>query len=293
VKGIILAGGAGTRLHPITRSVSKQLLPVYDKPMIYYPLSTLMLAGIRDVLIITTPHDQDQFVRLLGDGSDLGLDISYAVQPEPNGLAEAFIIGADHVGTDTAALVLGDNIFYGHGLGIQLLSAAEIQDGCVLFGYQVRDPERYGVAEAADDGTLLSIEEKPTQPKSDLAVTGLYFYDNEAVEIAKSLQPSARGELEITDLNNVYVKNGKAKLVDLGRGTAWLDTGTHDSMLEAGLFVQVLEHRQGVRIACVEEIALRQGFIGPDQAYRLGEALAKSGYGQYIMDVARSFSPDA
>jgi glucose-1-phosphate thymidylyltransferase len=293
LKGIILAGGAGTRLHPITRSVSKQLLPVYDKPMIYYPLSTLMLAGIRDVLIITTPHDQDQFVRLLGDGSDLGLDISYAVQPEPNGLAEAFIIGAGHVGTDTAALVLGDNIFYGHGLGTQLLSAAEIQDGCVLFGYQVRDPERYGVAEAADDGTLLSIEEKPTHPKSNLAVTGLYFYDNEVVEIAKSLQPSARGELEITDLNNVYVKNGKAKLVDLGRGTAWLDTGTHDSMLEAGLFVQVLEHRQGVRIACVEEIALRQGFIGADQAYRLGEALAKSGYGQYVMDVARSFSPDA
>jgi len=292
LKGIILAGGAGTRLHPITRSVSKQLLPVYDKPMIYYPLSTLMLAGIRDVLIITTPHDQGQFVRLLGDGSDLGLDISYAVQPEPNGLAEAFIIGADHVGADTAALVLGDNIFYGHGLGTQLLAAAEIQDGCVLFGYQVRDPERYGVAEAADDGTLLSIEEKPTHPKSNLAVTGLYFYDNEVVEIAKSLQPSARGELEITDLNNVYVKNGKARLVDLGRGTAWLDTGTHDSMLEAGLFVQVLEHRQGVRIACVEEIALRQGFIGADQAYRLGEALAKSGYGQYVMDVARSFNPD-
>jgi glucose-1-phosphate thymidylyltransferase len=292
LKGIILAGGAGTRLHPITRSVSKQLLPVYDKPMIYYPLSTLMLSGIRDVLIITTPHDQEQFVRLLGDGSDLGLDISYAVQPEPNGLAEAFIIGADHVGADTAALVLGDNIFYGHGLGTQLLAAAEIQDGCVLFGYQVRDPERYGVAEAADDGTLLSIEEKPTNPKSNLAVTGLYFYDNEVVEIAKSLQPSARGELEITDLNNVYVKNGKAKLVDLGRGTAWLDTGTHDSMLEAGLFVQVLEHRQGVRIACVEEIALRQGFIGADQAYRLGEALAKSGYGQYVMDVAQSFTPD-
>jgi len=293
LKGIILAGGAGTRLHPITRSVSKQLLPVYDKPMIYYPLSTLMLAGIRDVLIITTPHDQEQFVRLLGDGSDLGLDISYAVQPEPNGLAEAFIIGADHVGADTAALVLGDNIFYGHGLGTQLLAAAEIQDGCVLFGYQVRDPERYGVAEAADDGTLLSIEEKPTHPKSNLAVTGLYFYDNEVVEIARSLQPSARGELEITDLNNVYVKNGKAKLVDLGRGTAWLDTGTHDSMLEAGQFVQVLEHRQGVRIACVEEIALRQGFIGADQAYRLGEAQAKSGYGHYVMEVARTFSPDA
>jgi glucose-1-phosphate thymidylyltransferase len=290
VKGIILAGGAGTRLHPITRAVSKQLLPVYDKPMIYYPLSTLMLAGIRDVLVITTPHEQDQFVRLLGDGSALGLDISYAVQPEPNGLAEAFIIGADHVGSDTSALVLGDNIFYGHGLGGQLTKAAYLQDGCVLFGYRVRDPERYGVAEAADDGTLISIEEKPTNPKSNLAVTGLYFYDNEVVEIAKALQPSSRGELEITDLNNTYVKNGTARLVDLGRGTAWLDTGTHDSMLEAGQFVQVLEHRQGVRIACVEEIALRQGFIDAAQAYRLGEALAKSPYGQYVMDVASSFN---
>jgi len=288
VKGIILAGGAGTRLHPITRAVSKQLLPVYNKPMIYYPLSTLMLAGIRDILIITTPHEQAQFVRLLGDGNELGIHISYAVQPEPNGLAEAFIIGADHVGSDNAALVLGDNIFYGHGLGGQLTEAADLQDGCVLFGYQVRDPERYGVAEASDDGTLLSIDEKPANPKSNLAVTGLYFYDNEVVEIAKSLQPSPRGELEITDLNNVYVKNGKARLVDLGRGTAWLDTGTHDSMLEAGQFVQVLEHRQGVRIVCIEEIALRQGFIDADQAYKLGEALAKSGYGQYVMDVARS-----
>jgi len=214
------------------------------------------------------------------------------VQPEPNGLAEAFIIGADHVGSDTAALVLGDNIFYGHGLGGQLTEAADLQDGCVLFGYQVRDPERYGVAEASDDGRLLSIEEKPVHPKSNLAVTGLYFYDNEVIEIANSLQPSARGELEITDLNNVYVKNGKAKLVDLGRGTAWLDTGTHDSMLEAGQFVQVLEHRQGVRIACVEEIALRQGFIDADQAHKLGAALAKSGYGQYVMDVARGFVAD-
>jgi len=292
LKGIILAGGAGTRLHPITRAVSKQLLPVYDKPMIYYPLSTLMLAGIRDIQIITTPHDQEQFLRLLGDGGELGLDINYAAQPEPNGLAEAFVIGADHVGDDTAALVLGDNIFYGHGLGGQLTEAASLQDGCVLFGYQVRDPERYGVAEASADGTLLSIEEKPAHPKSNLAVTGLYFYDNEVIEIAMSLQPSARGELEITDLNNVYVKNGKAKLVDLGRGTAWLDTGTHDSMLEAGQFVQVLEHRQGVRIACVEEIALRQGFIDAEQAYRLGEALAKSGYGRYVMEVARTFTAD-
>jgi glucose-1-phosphate thymidylyltransferase len=293
MKGIILAGGAGTRLHPITRAVSKQLLPVYDKPMIYYPLSTLMLAGIRDVLVITTPHDQDQFTRLLGDGGALGISISYAVQPEPNGLAEAFIIGRNHIGADTAALVLGDNIFYGQGLGRQLTDAAGLQDGCVLFGYRVRDPHRYGVAEASSDGTLLSIEEKPAHPKSNLAVTGLYFYDNEVVDIARTLQPSVRGELEITDLNNVYVKNGTARLVDLGRGTAWLDTGTHDSMLEAGQFVQVLEHRQGVRIACVEEVALRQGFIDAAQAYRLGEALAKSGYGQYIMDVARSVGDSA
>jgi glucose-1-phosphate thymidylyltransferase len=293
MKGIVLAGGAGTRLHPITRAVSKQLLPVYDKPMIYYPLSTLMLAGIREILVITTPHDQQQFMRLLGDGSELGLDISYAVQPEPNGLAEAFIIGAEHVATDTAALVLGDNIFYGHGLGGLLTEAATLQDGCILFGYRVGDPQRYGVAEAADDGTLLSIEEKPFHPRSNLAITGLYFYDNEVVEVAKTLRPSARGELEITDLNNVYVKNGKAKLIDLGRGTAWLDTGTHDSMLEAGQFVQVLEHRQGVRIACVEEIALRQGFIDSGQAHKLGAALAKSGYGQYVMDVARGFASES
>jgi glucose-1-phosphate thymidylyltransferase len=292
MKGIILAGGAGTRLHPITRAVSKQLLPVYDKPMIYYPLSTLMLAGLRDILIITTPHEQDQFVRLLGDGSELGLNLSYAAQPEPNGLAEAFRIGAGHIGADTAALVLGDNIFYGHGLGGQLSTAAALDKGCVLFGYQVSDPERYGVAEAAPDGTLLSIEEKPAQPRSNLAVTGLYFYDNDVVAIARDLHPSPRGELEITDLNNVYVERGTANLVDLGRGTAWLDTGTHDSLLEAGQFVQVLEHRQGVRIACVEEIALRQGFIDADQTYRLGAALAKSGYGAYVMDVAVSAGAD-
>ena len=293
MRGIILAGGSGTRLHPITMGISKQLLPVYDKPMIYYPLSTLMLAGIRDILVITTPQDQDQFSRLLGEGAPLGISISYAVQPEPNGLAEAFLIGRDHVGADTAALVLGDNIFYGQGLGRQLTEAASLQDGCVLFGYRVRDPHRYGVAEASPDGVLLSIEEKPANPKSNLAVTGLYFYDNEVVEIARTLQPSARGELEITDLNNVYVKNGTARLVDLGRGTAWLDTGTHDSMLEAGQFVQVLEHRQGVRIACIEEVALRQGFIDAAQAYRLGEQLAKSGYGQYVMEVARSVAEGA
>ena len=289
MKGIILAGGAGTRLHPITVAVSKQLLPVYDKPMIYYPLSTLMLSGIRDILIITTPHDQEQFVRLLGDGSRLGLSLSYAVQPAPNGLAEAFLIGAPHIGSDTAALVLGDNIFYGHGLGGMLTESAQLREGCVLFGYQVRDPERYGVAEAGPDGRLISIEEKPDQPKSNLAVTGLYFYDNDVTSIAAELKPSPRGELEITDLNNVYVDRGTARLRDLGRGTAWLDTGTHDSMLEAGLFVQVLEHRQSLRIACVEEIALRQGFITAAQAYALGEQLAKSGYGQYVMDVARTF----
>jgi glucose-1-phosphate thymidylyltransferase len=288
VKGIILAGGAGTRLHPITRAVSKQLLPVYDKPMIYYPLSTLMLAGIRDILVITTPHDQEQFIRLLGDGSELGLAISYAVQPEPNGLAEAFRIGDDHIGSDTAALVLGDNIFYGHGLGQQLSQAANLEKGCTLFGYQVRDPERYGVAEADEDGRLVSIEEKPAVPKSNLAVTGLYFYDNDVVSIARDLTPSARGELEITDVNNVYVSRGTARLIDLGRGTAWLDTGTHDSLLEAGEFVQVLEHRQAVRIACVEEIAMRQGYISPEQAFTLGESLAKSGYGQYVMEIARA-----
>jgi len=288
VKGIVLAGGSGTRLHPITRSVSKQLLPVYDKPMIYYPLSVLMLSGVREILVISTPTDLPQFQRLLGDGSDLGLTLSYAEQPQPNGLAEAFIIGADHVGDDTAALVLGDNIFHGNDLAELLQREVSRLEGCTLFGYQVRDPERYGVAEADASGRLLSIEEKPAQPKSNKAVTGLYFYDNDVLDIAGSLTPSARGELEITDVNRAYLDKGKARLVDLGRGMAWLDTGTHDSLLEAGQFVQVLEHRQGVRIACLEEIALRMGFIDAEQAYRLGEALGKSGYGQYVMEVARS-----
>ena len=285
----MLAGGAGTRLHPITRAVSKQLLPVYDKPMIYYPLSVLMLAGITDILIITTPHEQDQFVRLLGDGSELGLNFSYAVQPQPNGLAEAFLIGREHVGTDSVALVLGDNIFYGHQLGQMLQDAAGLRTGCRLFGYRVRDPERYGVAEADETGRLISIEEKPLTPKSDLAVTGLYFYDNQVLDEAATLTPSDRGELEITDLNNRYIQRGTAQLIDLGRGTAWLDTGTHDSLLEACQFVQVLEHRQGVRIACLEEIALSRGLISAEQALALGRAQAKSSYGEYVVEVANRF----
>ena len=293
MKGIVLAGGSGTRLHPITRSVSKQLLPVYDKPMIYYPLSVLMLAGIREILIISTPVDLPQFQRLLGDGSELGLTLTYAEQAHPNGLAEAFIIGADHVGDDTAALVLGDNIFHGNDLAELLQREVAGLAGCTLFGYQVRDPERYGVAEADATGRLLSIEEKPAEPKSNKAVTGLYLYDNDVVEIAAKLTPSARGELEITDVNRVYLERDRARLVDLGRGMAWLDTGTHDSLLEAGQFVQVLEHRQGVRIACLEEIALRMGFIDAAQAYKLGEALGKSGYGQYVMEVARAVQDSA
>jgi glucose-1-phosphate thymidylyltransferase len=288
MKGIVLAGGSGTRLHPVTRVVSKQLLPVYDKPMVYYPLSVLMLAGIREILIISTPVDLPLFRRLFGDGSDLGLTLSYAEQPHPNGLAEAFLIGREHVGGDPAALVLGDNIFHGEGLADLLQREVARLDGCTLFGYQVSDPERYGVAAADAAGRLLSIEEKPAAPKSNQAVTGLYFYDNEVLDIAASLTPSARGELEITDVNMAYLDKGAARLVDLGRGMAWLDTGTHASLLDAGQFVQVLESRQGVRIACLEEIALRMGFIDATQAYRLGEALGKSGYGKYVMDVARA-----
>jgi len=289
VKGIVLAGGSGTRLHPITQAVSKQLLPVYDKPMIYYPLSVLMLAGIREVLVISTPHDLPMFRRLLGDGAQWGLELSYAEQAEPNGLAEAFIIGAEHIGTDDVALVLGDNIFYGHGFSGQLQQLTPGIDGCVLFGYPVRDPERYGVGEVDGAGMLVSIEEKPAQPRSNQAITGLYFYDNDVVEIARGLQPSPRGELEITDVNLHYLARGKARLVNLGRGFAWLDTGTHDSLLEAGQYVQVIEHRQGVRVACLEEIALRMGFIDADACLALGTAMAKSGYGQYVQEIARSF----
>jgi glucose-1-phosphate thymidylyltransferase len=288
MKGIVLAGGSGTRLHPITQAVSKQLLPVYDKPMIYYPLSALLLAGIREILIISTPVDLPNFRRLLGDGGQFGARFEYAEQPQPNGLAEAFIIGRRFVGDDDAALVLGDNIFYGHGFARMLQAEAAGLDGCVLFGYAVKDPQRYGVGEVDADGRLVSIEEKPTQPRSNRAITGLYFYDNSVLDIARGLTPSARGELEITDVNLAYLKQGRAKLVDLGRGFAWLDTGTHDSLLEAGQFVQVLEHRQGVRIACLEEIALRMGYITADECYALGAKLAKSGYGEYVMSVAQS-----
>jgi glucose-1-phosphate thymidylyltransferase len=292
VKGLVLAGGAGTRLHPITRAVSKQLLPVYDKPMIYYPISMLMLAGIRDILIITTPHDQDQFVRLLSDGSQWGVDLSYAVQPSPDGLAQAFLIGADHIASDACALVLGDNIFFGHGIGgrlIETVSEIETLGGCTLFGYRVSDPERYGVAVLDGDGGLVDIEEKPDRPRSNLAVTGLYFYDNQVVDIAGTLTPSARGELEITDLNRVYLERAQARLVDLGRGTAWLDTGTHDSLIEAGQFVQVLQHRQGITIACLEEIAMRRTWISGEDALRLAADMGKSSYGEYLRRAATEY----
>ncbi|KAB2346161.1 glucose-1-phosphate thymidylyltransferase RfbA [Actinomadura rudentiformis] len=287
MKGIILAGGSGTRLNPVTISVSKQLLPIGDKPMIYYPLSVLMLGGITEILLIARSVDLPQFQRLLGDGSHLGLRIDYAEQEHPNGLAEAFIIGADHVGDDTAALVLGDNIF--HGPAFQPLLADNVRDvrGCVLFGYPVKDPERYGVAEVDATGRLVSLEEKPLRPRSNRAVTGLYLYDNDVVDIAKNIRPSARGELEITDVNRVYMERGRARMVDLGRGFAWLDTGTPESLLQAGLYVRTLEERQGVRIACIEEIALRMGFIDADACYGLGAAIEKSAYGRYVMDIAQ------
>jgi glucose-1-phosphate thymidylyltransferase len=284
MRGIILAGGTGSRLHPITRGISKQIMPVYDKPMIYYPLSTLMLAGVREVLVITTPDDQDQFRRLLGDGTDLGIELSYAVQPRPEGLAQAFVIGHDFVGTDSVALVLGDNLFYGAGLGRSLASAQDV-DGGRIFAYRVADPTAYGVVEFADDGTVLSVEEKPERPRSRYAVPGLYFYDNDVLDIARDLVPSDRGELEITAVNAEYLRRGSLRVTVLDRGTAWLDTGTFESLMHAGAFVQAVEERQGIKIGCIEEVAYRKGFIDADQVRRLAQPLLKSGYGSYLLDV--------
>ena len=288
MKGILLAGGRATRLHPLTLSVSKQLLPVHDKPMIYYPLSVLILTGIREILIISTPHDGDAFRRLLGDGSQLGLDISYGVQQKPRGIAEALQIGARHIGSDDVALVLGDNIFHGPGFGEVLQHNATDVDGCVLFGYRVPDPERYGVAEADSQGRIVLLEEKPSRPRSNLAVTGLYFYDNEVIEIARTIRPSARGELEITDVNRSYADRGAATLVDLGRGFTWLDTGTHDSLTDASHYIQLMEQRQGVRVACIEEVALNMGYIDADACHQLGRQLQNSDYGQYVMKISAS-----
>lgn len=290
-RGIILAGGSGTRLYPLTISISKQLLPVHDKPMIYYPLSVLMLAGMRDILVINTPHEQVLFQRLLGDGSAWGLNIQYAIQPEPNGLAEAFRIGKHFIAGEPSCLILGDNIYYGSGLAPLLRQADERATGATVFGYWVRDPERYGVAEVDATGRVHSLEEKPTQPKSNYAVTGLYFYDQQVCDLARDLRPSARGELEITDLNRLYLDQGQLSLVQLGRGYAWLDTGTHESLLQAGNFIQTIEARQGLKVACPEEIAYRSGWISAEQVQRLAEPLKKNEYGQYLLQILQESVP--